>query len=150
SGTAARRAARPDRRDREPPRDGGAERGCDLRAGRRPDRGPGPARRARGARRAVRRSAAPPDPGGLDRGGRPAGRRAGGGRVGPAACPRPRNPLGFAVTLIAIAPILLVEDDPLLRGAFRMLLENAGYAVREAGTAREALDAVAEGSPSLI
>lgn len=52
--------------------------------------------------------------------------------------------------MTATAPILLVEDDPLLRGAFRMLLEDAGYAVREAGTAREALQVVSEGSPSLI
>jgi CheY-like chemotaxis protein len=46
--------------------------------------------------------------------------------------------------------ILLVEDDQLLRGAFRLLLEDAGYHVREAGTAAEALQAVAERLPALI
>ncbi len=46
--------------------------------------------------------------------------------------------------------ILLVEDEPMLRDAFRLLLEDAGYAVREAGTAAEALEAVEGGAPSLI
>jgi len=54
------------------------------------------------------------------------------------------------MTVTTTATILLVEDDPLLRGAFRMLLEDAGYAVREAGTAREALEVVTAGSPALI
>ena len=35
--------------------------------------------------------------------------------------------------------ILLVEDDRLLRQAFRLLLEDAGYRVREAGSGGEAL-----------
>lgn len=35
--------------------------------------------------------------------------------------------------------ILLVEDDLLLRDAFRLLLEDAGYRVREAGSVAEAL-----------
>jgi len=46
--------------------------------------------------------------------------------------------------------ILLVEDDPLLRHAFRLLLEDAGYVVREAGTAAETLASVAELIPDLI
>lgn len=46
--------------------------------------------------------------------------------------------------------ILLVEDDPLLRGAFRLLLEDAGYLVHEAGSAGEALQAVASNTPDLI
>lgn len=46
--------------------------------------------------------------------------------------------------------ILLVEDDPLLRGAFRLLLEDAGYHVHEAGTADEALHTVASTPPDLI
>jgi len=46
--------------------------------------------------------------------------------------------------------ILLVEDDPLLRGAFRLLLEDAGYLVQEAGTAGEALHTVAATPPDLI
>lgn len=48
------------------------------------------------------------------------------------------------------ATILLIEDDPLLRDAFRLLLEDAGYRVREAGSATEALAAVAGEIPSLI
>jgi two-component system KDP operon response regulator KdpE len=48
------------------------------------------------------------------------------------------------------ASILLVEDDPLLRHAFRLLLEDAGYDVREAGSAREALAAVESRAPALI
>lgn len=48
------------------------------------------------------------------------------------------------------ATILLVEDDPLLRDAFRLLLEDAGYRVLEAGTAAEALAAVAGEPPALI
>lgn len=46
--------------------------------------------------------------------------------------------------------ILLVEDDPLLRQAFRLLLEDAGYLVSEAGTAAEALESVAAHPPRLI
>jgi DNA-binding response OmpR family regulator len=46
--------------------------------------------------------------------------------------------------------ILLVEDDFLLRGAFRLLLEDAGYRVREAATAAEALDATTGEHPALI
>lgn len=46
--------------------------------------------------------------------------------------------------------ILLVEDDALLRHAFRLLLEDAGYRVREAGSAAEALAAVDGEIPSLI
>src|SRR3954464_6152946 len=46
--------------------------------------------------------------------------------------------------------ILLVEDDPLLRHAFRLLLEDAGYQVREAGTAEQALTSVASEAPRLV
>jgi DNA-binding response OmpR family regulator len=46
--------------------------------------------------------------------------------------------------------ILLVEDDSLLRHAFRLLLEDAGYHVREAGSAGEALAAVAAEVPGVI
>jgi CheY-like chemotaxis protein len=48
------------------------------------------------------------------------------------------------------APILLVEDDPLLRHAFRLLLEDAGYSVVEAGTAADAVRVALERVPSLI
>ncbi|HEX6308215.1 MAG TPA: response regulator [Longimicrobiales bacterium] len=46
--------------------------------------------------------------------------------------------------------ILLVEDDPLLRHAFRLLLEDAGYEVHEAGTAAEALDEANARKPALV
>ena len=46
--------------------------------------------------------------------------------------------------------ILLVEDDPLLRHAFRLLLEDAGYEVHEAGTAAQALDEAATRKPALV
>jgi two-component system, OmpR family, KDP operon response regulator KdpE len=46
--------------------------------------------------------------------------------------------------------ILLVEDDPLLRHAFRLLLEDAGYRVVEAGTAAEALDQAQSQKPALV
>lgn len=46
--------------------------------------------------------------------------------------------------------ILLVEDDPLLRHAFRLLLEDAGYEVYEAGTAAQALDEAAARKPALV
>lgn len=46
--------------------------------------------------------------------------------------------------------ILLVEDDVLLRQAFRLLLEDAGYVCREAGSARETFQAVDEEVPALL
>ena len=46
--------------------------------------------------------------------------------------------------------ILLVEDDSLLREAFRLLLEEVGYEVLEAGTAAEALRSIAERAPALV
>lgn len=46
----------------------------------------------------------------------------------------------------ATAAILLVEDDSLLRHAFRLLLEDAGYRIHEAGTAHEAIE-TARGAP---
>lgn len=46
--------------------------------------------------------------------------------------------------------ILLVEDDPLLRHAFRLLLEDAGYEVHEAGTAAEALVEATARKPALV
>src|SRR5690606_9720915 len=51
---------------------------------------------------------------------------------------------------ISVSSILLVEDDPLLRQAFRLLLEDAGYDVREAGTAQQALSAVSDRAPALV
>lgn len=46
--------------------------------------------------------------------------------------------------------ILLVEDDPLLRHAFKLLLEDAGYRVNEAGTAAEALNQAISDRPALV
>lgn len=46
--------------------------------------------------------------------------------------------------------ILLVDDEPLLRQAFRTLLEASGYEVIEAGTAADALDLAVAGQPALV
>lgn len=50
----------------------------------------------------------------------------------------------------ATATILLVEDDSLLRHAFRLLLEDAGYRIYEAGTAQEAIAKARVSPPDLI
>lgn len=54
------------------------------------------------------------------------------------------------MTTTIVTAILLVEDDPLLRHAFRLLLEDAGYEVHEAGSAAEAMTSVARHAPALI
>lgn len=46
--------------------------------------------------------------------------------------------------------ILIVEDDDLLRDAFKLLLEDAGYRVLEAGRAADALRILDERLPSLV
>jgi CheY-like chemotaxis protein len=46
--------------------------------------------------------------------------------------------------------ILIVEDDELLRDAFKLLLEDAGYQVLEAGSARQALDVALDRLPALV
>jgi excisionase family DNA binding protein len=46
--------------------------------------------------------------------------------------------------------VLIVDDDPGLRAFVRARLELEGYAVREAGSAEEGLDALEEGAPDLI
>jgi CheY-like chemotaxis protein len=46
--------------------------------------------------------------------------------------------------------ILLVEDDRLLRDAFRLLLEDAGYRVLEAGSGGEALERARAERPALV
>jgi DNA-binding response OmpR family regulator len=48
------------------------------------------------------------------------------------------------------ARILIVEDEPMLREAFRMMLEDSGYTVEEAGTGAEARAAVRAQAPDLI
>jgi two-component system KDP operon response regulator KdpE len=45
--------------------------------------------------------------------------------------------------------ILLVEDDPFLRDAFKLLLEDAGYQVLEAGSAAEAIEFATAELPQL-
>jgi DNA-binding NtrC family response regulator len=42
--------------------------------------------------------------------------------------------------------ILVVDDEPLIRWALREGLESAGYAVVEAGTAREAIQSLTDGA----
>jgi two-component system, OmpR family, KDP operon response regulator KdpE len=55
------------------------------------------------------------------------------------------QPLGGSATLNA-ARALLVDDDPLIRRAFRAILTSAGYVVLEAMTGEEALGKIhAEG-----
>ena len=51
---------------------------------------------------------------------------------------------------VSAGSILLVEDDPMLRQAFRILLEDAGYEVREAGTAEQALSTAEVHPPALV
>ncbi|HUG40730.1 MAG TPA: response regulator [Longimicrobiales bacterium] len=46
--------------------------------------------------------------------------------------------------------ILIVEDDELLRDAFKLLLEDAGYQVLEAGTAARAIELATERLPALV
>lgn len=46
--------------------------------------------------------------------------------------------------------ILLVEDDSLLRHAFKLLLEDAGYQILEAGTAQDAIATANAEKPDLI
>jgi CheY-like chemotaxis protein len=54
------------------------------------------------------------------------------------------------VVTTATATILLVEDDSLLRHAFKLLLEDAGYRIHEAGTAHEAVELARGETPDLI
>jgi DNA-binding response OmpR family regulator len=54
------------------------------------------------------------------------------------------------VVTTATATILLVEDDSLLRHAFRLLLEDAGYRIYEAGTAHEAIEKARVAAPNLV
>jgi CheY-like chemotaxis protein len=46
--------------------------------------------------------------------------------------------------------ILIVDDDPDLVLATRLVLESAGYEVREAGTGEEALEEMQEAKPDLV
>jgi CheY-like chemotaxis protein len=46
--------------------------------------------------------------------------------------------------------VLVVDDDPTIRGAVVVTLQSRGYEVREAGDGCEAMDRVREGIPALI
>src|SRR5918994_679696 len=46
--------------------------------------------------------------------------------------------------------VLIVDDDPALRGFVRASLELEGYSVREAGSAEEGLEALEQEAPDLI
>lgn len=46
--------------------------------------------------------------------------------------------------------ILIVEDEPLLREAFRLMLEGAGYRILEAGTGAAAIETVQTEKPALV
>lgn len=48
------------------------------------------------------------------------------------------------------AHILIVEDEPMLREAFRLMLEDSGYRVSEAGTGEAARAVVRAEKPDLI
>jgi DNA-binding NtrC family response regulator len=48
-----------------------------------------------------------------------------------------------------LADVLIVDDDPPMRHLLRRFLEPAGYWVREAGSAREALAQIAESAPAV-
>lgn len=48
------------------------------------------------------------------------------------------------------ATVLVVDDEPSIRRLLRGTLERAGYAVAEAGNAREALVSIAEADPTAI
>src|ERR1700674_2160417 len=48
------------------------------------------------------------------------------------------------------ARILIVEDEPQLRGLLRLYLERAGYAVTDAGDGTTAIAACAEAGPDLV
>ena len=49
-----------------------------------------------------------------------------------------------------MATVLVVDDEPLIRWAVREILEDAGYGVVEAGSAREAMSRIAEAGGHLL
>jgi CheY-like chemotaxis protein len=54
------------------------------------------------------------------------------------------------MTVTANAMLLLVEDDALLRHAFKLLLEDRGYRIVEAGSAAEAIANAKAATPDLV
>lgn len=72
-----------------------------------------------------------------------------------AACyPEPATaaeaPVAVAAPLGASAPILVVDDDDVVRALLRSLLETEGFAVHEAGDGHEALGRLAEQAFGLV
>ena len=51
---------------------------------------------------------------------------------------------------MSVRQVLVVEDEPLLRGIIVRNLASRGHAVREAGSAAEALQALASERPDLL
>jgi len=51
---------------------------------------------------------------------------------------------------VGIIPLLVVDDEPPIRRLLRTSLGAQGYRVSEAGTARGALDAIAQDSPEVV
>ncbi len=51
---------------------------------------------------------------------------------------------------MADARVLVVDDDPAIRRAVGMMLEDEGYDVATAANGREALDQIAESAPSVV
>lgn len=46
--------------------------------------------------------------------------------------------------------VLLIEDNETIRQAFRILLEDSGYSVREAGSGQDAIDQAIAEPPSVV
>ena len=49
-----------------------------------------------------------------------------------------------------MAPVLVVDDDPGIRGVIQAALEMEGYTVVTASNGREALDCIAKAQPALV
>src|SRR5829696_9769646 len=60
------------------------------------------------------------------------------------------RPRGFVGGAMSVRQVLVVEDEPLLRGIIVRNLASRGHAVREAGSAEEALQALASGRTDLL
>jgi CheY-like chemotaxis protein len=73
-------------------------------------------------------------------------RKADGGFAEPATVPDEPEPAADRVP----ATILVIDDDPDVRGFIVETLEDRGYAVREAGDGREGLKETAKNAPDLV